>query len=225
MSTAHRNTTPFSLAHTQTYTLLSWPCPDCSWTVFHSNKHLGKQKHTSCRKKKPFTWECAHLSLSLGQTFTVFSTVVSLQAFHPFPIPGSHCSLADALSEPHCPPKTGVVTAEFLLSYRISGHHIFALVFNVSFDHWPFGLCCFAFYNNTVNVTLFVQKDKVPIQCTEYEQNAWSFPICCLRPVAVPSVWKSQLLLRFCVLSSFSLDNFSSLLQKEIWNKYKAHST
>lgn len=86
-----------------------------------------------------------HISLSAGQTFTVFSTVASLQAFCPFSSPGSHCSLADALFEPHCPPKTGVLTAEFLLSYRILGHHIFALEFNALFDHWPLGPLLFCF--------------------------------------------------------------------------------
>lgn len=118
-------------SNTNTHTVL----PTLSWVVFHSNKHLGKQKHAACRKKKPFTWGCP--CLPVGQTLDVFSAVASLQAISPFFSPAWHCSLLDAPLVSHCLPQPGEITAEFLLPYRLSGHHISAWQLTGSRYHQP----------------------------------------------------------------------------------------
>lgn len=73
-------------SHADTHISFSWLCPDCSWTVFHSNKHLRKQKHAACRKKKPFTSGCPHLSLRGTNTHCVFCYGLS-PSFPPPPQP------------------------------------------------------------------------------------------------------------------------------------------
>lgn len=86
-----------------------------------------------------------HISLSVGQTLTVFSAVAPLQAFQLLFGPASHCSLLDALPVSHCFLQPGVVTAQFLLPYGLSGHRISASQFNVPCHHRPLVhvLCCF----------------------------------------------------------------------------------
>lgn len=200
--------------------------PDCFWTVFHSNKHPGKQKHASCRKKKPFTSGCSHFSLSRTNTRCVFYCGLS-PSFLPLPQPGltlqpCRCSFwASLLSPNRCdyswiPP--------FLQTFRTS-----YFCFGVQCIVQSLGSCPPAVLLSITTQSMSPSLSRRISSLSAYSLHRVStkclkFSTCCLCPVAVLPVWKSQLWLGFCVLSSFSLDNFSFLLQKEIWNKYKAHS-
>lgn len=122
-------------SHTDTHTILLTVLTIPEWfsiqTSIQANKNMPP-----VGKRSPLPWG-VHVSLSVGQTLTVFSAEASLQAFHPLLSPASHCSLSDALPESHCFLQPGVITSKFLLPYGFSGHHIYVSQFNILCHRQP----------------------------------------------------------------------------------------
>lgn len=168
------------------HTSFSWLCPDHSWIVFHSNKHLGTQKHAACRKKNPFTSGCPCISLHRTNIHCVFCRGLSPS----FPLPPQPCLTLQPFRCSSCIsllPATPIPPS--LLSLRTL---YFCLVVQCITPSLASSACSVLLYNNTVNVTLIIWKYKtpmkVPIHCTVYAQNASSFPTFCLCPVAVKKI-------------------------------------